>query len=61
MDIYYENQQNYCKQHKLPLFAMSQCSHTYSWVRGELRGKTMTFGEMLVAKYGSEPTMSNYV
>ena len=53
-DIHYQNQKQYCQQNKVPMFASSSCSHTYSWVRDNLYGKEQTLGEMLVDKYGHD-------
>jgi hypothetical protein len=53
MDVYYENQREFCKQKNVPMFASSSCDHTYPWVQHNY-GKRQTFGEMLVEKYGEE-------
>lgn len=52
-DVCYNNQEIFCKENKVPLFAFKTCSHSYSWCKGrEYYGKTQTLGEMLTEMHG---------
>ena len=54
-DVYYQNQELFCRERKLPLFAYSNCSHRYRWMtNSDKYGVNQTLGEMLVEKYGEE-------
>lgn len=54
IDIYYENQELYCKRNNEPFFAPKSCNHMYRWIRDDRYGKLQTLGEMLVEKYGDK-------
>lgn len=54
-DIHFSNQEVYCRENKVPLFAYTHCSHSYPWNRErDNYGIRQSLGEILLDRYGSE-------
>ncbi len=54
-NIHFDNQELFCKNNNVPLFAYKSCNHSYPWMENnEKYNNLQTLSEMLVERYGDE-------